>query len=196
MASNEYHILTVWRIPGTPEEIAEVLGAAEDLPLWWPAVYLDVRVVEPGNPRGIGRVVSLYTKGWLPYTLRWRFKVTELALPRTMEIEAIGDFEGRGIWTFDPVRSADDPAGPLTNVTYDWLIVAQKGILKHLSVVMKPIFAANHGWAMRQGERSLVIELARRHAAAGGDPAILAAIPAPPGPTFPHNVLRRGRTST
>ena len=54
---------------------------------------------------------------------------------------------------------------------------------------MKPVFAANHRWAMAQGERSLGLELARRHAAA--DPAILAAIPAPPGPTFPHNLRRR-----
>jgi hypothetical protein len=30
---------------------------------------------------------------------------------------------------------------------------------------MKPIFAANHHWAMDQGERSLKLELARRHAA-------------------------------
>ncbi len=32
-------------------------------------------------------------------------------------------------------------------------------------------------------------KLARRHAA--GDPAVLAAIPGPPGPTFPHNLRRR-----
>ena len=46
---------------------------------------------------------------------------------------------------------------------------------------MKPIFAANHHWAMAQGERSLKLELARRHAAT---PAELARIPAPPGPTM------------
>ena len=68
---------------------------------------------------------------------------------------------------------------------------AEKGVLKTFSLVMKPIFSANHHWAMAQGEKSLRLELARRHAA--NDRLLLAAIPAPPGPTFPHNLRRRGR---
>jgi len=35
------------------------------------------------------------------------------------------------------------------------------------------------------------VELARRHAAS--DPTVGAAIPAPPGPTFPHNLRRLRR---
>jgi hypothetical protein len=54
---------------------------------------------------------------------------------------------------------------------------------------MKPIFAANHRWAMARGEKSLLLELARRHAAS--DPAVLTAIPAPPGPTFSFLLRRR-----
>jgi hypothetical protein len=56
---------------------------------------------------------------------------------------------------------------------------------------MKPIFSANHHWAMARGEESLRLELARRHAAS--DPTIAAAIPPPPAPTFPHNRLIRQR---
>jgi hypothetical protein len=56
---------------------------------------------------------------------------------------------------------------------------------------MKRIFSANHRWAMARGERSLQLELARRHAA--NDPTVQAAIPAPPGPTFPHNLRWTGR---
>jgi len=33
-----------------------------------------------------------------------------------------------------------------------------------LSFLLKPIFCANHGWAMARGEESLKIELARLHA--------------------------------
>ena len=76
--------------------------------------------------------------------------------------------------------------GPSTLVTYDWLVVAEKGILKTLSVVLKPILSANHRWAMAKGTTSLQLELARRCGA--GDRTLLAAIPRPPGPTFPHNV--------
>jgi len=46
---------------------------------------------------------------------------------------------------------------------------------------MKPIFAANHRWAMQKGEESLKLELARRHASNADE---LARIPAPPQPTL------------
>jgi len=46
-------------------------------------------------------VIDLYTKGWLPYTLRWQFRVTESNPPLGFTIEAWGDFVGRGIWTFE-----------------------------------------------------------------------------------------------
>lgn len=192
MASNEYHFITVWRIPATPEEITEVLGDAPALARWWPSVYLTVTEVAPGDERGVGKVVDLWTKGFLPYTLRWRFTVTESEPPTGFKLEANGDFVGRGIWTLNQVAGPGARGGPMTSVTYDWTVIAEKGILKNLSVVMKPIFKANHHWAMARGEESLRLELARRHAAT--DPTIRAAIPAPPGPTFPHNVrfLRRG----
>ena len=195
MAGNDYHFLTVWHVGATPEEISEVLGDAADLARWWPSVYLEVRVVAPGDPStGLGRVVGLHTKGWLPYTLRWQFTVTESVPPTGFRVDASGDFVGRGVWTLVAERAADAPGGPLTTVTYDWRIAAEKGILRRLSLVMKPVFSANHRWAMARGEESLRLELARRHA--GGDPALLAAIPAPPGPTFPHNLGRmRGRAS-
>ena len=191
VGSNDYHFITTWHIAASPEEITEVLGDAPDLARWWPSVYLRVRELQPGDDRGIGKVVSLWTKGWLPYTLRWNFTVTESDPPRGFRLEAEGDFVGVGIWTLVPERAADDPAGPLTAVTYDWTVIAEKGVLKRMSVVMKPIFSANHHWAMARGEESLRLELARRHA--GSDPTVAAAIPAPPGPTFPHNLLvRRG----
>lgn len=188
-ASNEYAFLTTWLVPGTPDEITAVLGDAEALARWWPSVYLGVTVLEPGDERGYGRVVDLYTKGWLPYTLRWQFRVTESDPPRGFAIEASGDFVGRGVWTLTPETTAGGSDGPLTRVVYDWRISAEKGLLKRLSFLMKPIFAANHRWAMARGEESLRLELARRHAA--GDTAVMAAIPAPPPATF--GFMTRGR---
>ena len=186
MAANDYHFITTWRIAATPTEITSVLGDAAKLAEWWPSVYLEVRVVEEGDARGVGKVVDLWTKGFLPYTLRWRFTVTESDPPHGFRLEATGDFVGRGVWTLTPATDEDAPGGPSTLVTYDWLVIAEKGILKTFSAVMKPIFSANHHWAMARGEESLRLELGRRHAA--GDPTLLAAIPAAPAPTFPHNI--------
>jgi hypothetical protein len=173
MASNDYHFITHWHVRASREEISEILSDAADLPRWWPSVYLDVRVLEPGDENGVGRYVELYTRGWLPYTLRWRFRVTKSNPPKGFELKAEGDFVGRGIWTFAP----DDE---YTHVIYDWKIRADKPLLRYFSFVMKPIFSANHRWAMAQGEKSLNLELARRHAASLAE---LERIPDPPQPS-------------
>ena len=191
MPANEYHFITTWRIHGTPAEISEILGDAAALSRWWPSVYLDARVVEPGDDSGLGKTVELWTKGFLPYTLRWRFTVTESDPPTGFRIDASGDFVGRGIWTLTAVNDPDARGGAATLVTYDWLIIAEKGVLRNLSAVMKPIFSANHHWAMARGEESLQLEIARRRAA--GDVAVQAAIRRPPGPIFPHNLRRTVR---
>ena len=172
MPTNHYHFITRWRIQGTIEEIAHILADAPELTRWWPSVYLDVRELAPGDARGLGKEIGLYTKGWLPYTLRWQFRISEIA-SNGFTLQAEGDFVGRGIWTFEQ-------EGDWAIITYDWKIQADKPLLRYLSFLMKPIFAANHHWAMAQGERSLKLELARRHAAT---PEELARIPAPPGPT-------------
>ena len=174
MDSNEYHYITHWRVNGTIEEVAEILSQATDLVRWWPSVYLDVQEGKAGDENGIGKVIHLYTKGWLPYTLRWSFRVTESNYPDGFALEALGDFVGRGRWTFKQ-------NGEWAEVTYDWKIRADKPLLKHLSFLMKPLFGANHQWAMRMGEESLKLELMRRRATAPED---LASIPLPPGPTF------------
>ncbi|MCL4264191.1 MAG: polyketide cyclase [Anaerolineae bacterium] len=178
MATNEYQFITHWRIQSTIEEISDVLGNAPDLVRWWPSVYLEVQELEPGNPdTGVGKVISLYTKGWLPYTLRWQFRVTENRSPHGFSLEAWGDFVGRGVWTFDQ-------DGSWVNITYDWRIVAEKPLLRHLSFAMKPIFSANHHWAMGKGEESLKLELQRRQAKTDEERT---AVPPPPKATFVLN---------
>ncbi len=173
MAINDYHFITHWRVHGTVEEVGDIVGNARDLVRWWPSVYLDVQELEPGDAHGVGRVIDLYTKGWLPYTLRWQFRVTELRPGHSVTLEAMGDFVGRGIWTFEQ-------DGAWVNITYDWKIRADKPLLRALSVLLKPIFGANHHWAMEKGEESLRLELARRQAAT---PEERARIPPPPSPT-------------
>jgi hypothetical protein len=172
MASNDYHFITTWHVKSTVEEVSEIIGEPRGLARWWPSVYLDVKVLKEGDEHGLGKEVSLFTKGWLPYTLRWYFRVTEVQ-PFGFTLVALGDFDGRGIWTFEQ-------DGEWVNVTYDWKIKAEKPLLRYFSFIMKPIFSANHHWAMAKGEESLQRELARRHAANQEE---LALIPAPPEPT-------------
>ncbi|MEZ4735566.1 MAG: SRPBCC family protein [Caldilineaceae bacterium] len=188
MAFNTYHFITYWRVQATAVEVAAVLGDALGLPRWWPSVYLAVEEVAPGDANGLGRVIDLYTKGWLPYTLRWRFRVTAVEPLQQIVLEADGDFIGRGIWTLQP-------DGDWVNITYDWQITARKPLLRYLSVLFKPLFAANHHWAMRQGEESLRLEIARRRAKTAAERT---RIPPPPAPTptatgaFGRYLVRKG----
>lgn len=176
--ANAYHFVTHWRVPGKVEEVAKILADAPDLPRWWPAVYLDVQETKAGDENGVGKEVSLYTKGWLPYTLRWQFRVTESNYPHGFALQAWGDFVGRGEWAL-----AQD--GDWVDVTYDWRLSAEKPLLRRLSLFMRPIFEANHLWAMARGEESLRLELTRR-AATDHQRALL---PNPPGPTSMRTYL-------
>lgn len=178
---SDYHFITRWHLPATCEEIYRTLEDVDALARWWPSVYLDVKVLEQGQPGGVGKLVELYTKGWLPYTLRWRFRVTHTDFPKGFALEAIGDFVGRGIWAFRPTDEGH------CEVTYDWKIRAEKPLLRWLSPLLRPLFSANHLWAMRRGEESLRLELLRRRA---DSPEERARVPLPPGPTFPHNWKR------
>ena len=163
---NDYHFVTRWRVRGEVAEVMEILDNAEDLPRWWPSVYIEVKKR--------GDIVELYTKGWLPYTLRWSFTVTENRRPHGFTLIPHGDFEGKGVWTLEQ-------DGDWCDITYEWRVEARKPLLRALSPLIKPLLAANHRWAMARGEESLRLELERRRAPDG---AARARVPAPPGPTF------------
>jgi len=170
--ANEYHFITRWRVEGTCGEVADVLDDPVALERWWPSVYLRVEELAPANPRGVGRRARLLTKGWLPYTLRWELEIVEQRYPHGFSLVASGDFEGRGVWTFEQ-------DGPFVDIVYDWRISAEKPLLRSLSFLLKPLFEANHRWAMAQGEESLRLELARRRATSE---AARRSVPPPPGP--------------
>ena len=171
---SEYHFFTVWRVAGTIDEVKDVLGDATALPQWWPSVYLGVRQREPGGHDGVGRVVDLHTKGWLPYTLRWALHIVEPVTDTGFALEATGDLEGTGRWTFEQ-------DGPEVVVGYDWRVAATKPLLRRLSWLLRPAFAANHRWAMARGEESLQLEMRRRRAKTEEQRA---RVPPPPPATF------------
>ena len=102
----------------------------------------------------------------------WESEIVESRYPHGFTIVASGDFDGRGVWTFEQ-------DGRVVDVTYDWRLRAEKPLLRNLSFLLKPLFEANHRWAMAQGEESLKLELLRRRAASD---AARASVPPPPGP--------------
>lgn len=179
MPDNAYHFVDRWRVKGGVEEVADILEDALSLPRWWGSVYFDVKEIEPGLKHGTGKLISLHAGGWLPYTLRINFRTIESNYPHGFAMDATGDLEGRGMWSFKQ-------DGEFVDVTYDWTIKANKPIIEKLSFLLKPIFRSNHNWTMRRGEESLKLELLRRRAKSEEESA---KIPPPPRPSFLVRVL-------
>jgi hypothetical protein len=183
MPANDYHFIDCWRVEGSIKEVADILEDATSLSVWWPSVYFHVDELEPGGAGGVGKLISLRAGGWLPYTLRIKFRTTESHYPNGFSMEATGDLEGLGIWTFEQ-------DGRFVNVTYDWTIRANKPIIDKLSFLLKPIFRSNHNWTMERGEESLKLELLRRRAQSKEDAA---AVPPPPRASLVVRLLRLDR---
>jgi hypothetical protein len=168
--SNQYHFISRWRVEGTCGEVADVLGDPVALSRWWPSVYLDVWEVRPPDAHGLGRRVKLH-EGWLPYTLRWG-RDRRIAVSQRLRAHRDRRLRRTGRWTFEQ-------DGPFVDITYDWRLKAEKPLLRNLSGVMKPLFEANHRWAMARGEESLKLELTRRRATSE---SAREQVPPPPGP--------------
>src|SRR5579872_5451730 len=98
--ATDYHFVTRWRLPGTCEQIYDILNDPVRVARFWPSLYRQVEVEAPGDGQGVGRRVSAQTRGFLPYALRWRFEVVQAERPRGFSIRAWGDLEGTGAWSF------------------------------------------------------------------------------------------------
>lgn len=164
MARNQYRFVTRWRLEATQDEVFAVLNNSKTLTRWWPSVYRRVEeITPPPGPGGVGKRALLDTQGWLPYRLRWELLVVEHEPPSRLGIEAVGDFVGSGLWMLE--QDGDE-----TVATYEWTIRVDKPLLRHLSFLLKPVFALNHRWAMARGRESLELELERRRGNPAGPP--------------------------
>jgi hypothetical protein len=160
MAAYDYHFITRWRVAASVADVYALLSNPRDYRRWWPEVFLNV-----SGPADRREIVDIHSKGLLPYTLRWQAQLIDARPPHGFTVPARGDFVGTGAWSF----TAD---GPWANITYEWRVSARKPLLRYLSFLLRPIFAANHHWAMRRGEAGLRRELAVR--ASGPDLALAA----------------------
>ena len=162
VASNDYAFVSHWRVPGAIAAVYDVLIDGADYVRWWPQVYLEVEQTAAGGEHGLGKAARLLTKGRLPYRLRWQMEVIECRWPFGFTIRADGDFVGRGVWTFEQ-------QGAEAAITFDWRLRAEKPLLRWLSFIFKPVFRANHAWAMARGEESLRAELSRKSSSAAAE---------------------------
>lgn len=149
-----YHFVSRWRVRATVPEVQDIIGQPLEYPRWWPSVYLDARETTlHGSPI---RRVQFHTRGLLPYTLIWEAAAVERT-PERIVIEASGDLEGRGVWSFTQ-------DGDYVDITFEWDVDVNKSLVRYMTPVLRPVFEANHRWSMEQGESSLREELIRYRA--------------------------------
>jgi hypothetical protein len=179
LAANHYHVVCQWRVLGSLDEIYVILSHPEDLPRWWPAMFLESLPILSGDEEGFAKVTRLESRGWLPYVHRWHTSIEEADQPAMLTFRAWGDFKGQMKWRLEQHDAWAD-------VTLDWDVEARKPVERYLSGLLNPVFAVSLRWALARGEESLRLELARRHM----DEAQRSVLSPPPGPVrFPKPAI-------
>jgi hypothetical protein len=150
---------SVWRVRGSVEEVNAVLEDVEAITRWRGDVYLEARLRKEGDETGVAGRFTVLTRGRLPDTLRWTGEVTRSRRPHGYTIAADGDLRGEGVWALS--QDGNDAV-----VRFTWLVFVEKAGLRRLVWILRPVFAANHRWAMARGLEGLRREVARRRRAA------------------------------
>jgi uncharacterized protein YndB with AHSA1/START domain len=138
--ASEYVFVDEWVVAAPAEVVYEVIADARTYPDWWKPVYLAVE--------GSRTETEHHFKGKLPYTLKMRARMVHEDPPRQFEVSVDGDLRGKGVWTFTPIDGG-------TRVRWDWIVFADRPLLRYLTPVLKPLFRWNHNWAVARAREGL-----------------------------------------
>ncbi|HEX3293322.1 MAG TPA: SRPBCC family protein [Solirubrobacterales bacterium] len=152
--AKEYVFLDEWDVETPQEAVFEALADARTYPEWWKPVYIEV---EGDEAPGDGVTTKQHFKGKLPYTLRTTSTITAFDPPTHFQVEVVGDLTGTGKWTVTP--NGDDRV----HVRFDWIVHADRPLLRYLTPILRPIFRWNHNWSAARAEEGLE-PYARAHA--------------------------------
>jgi hypothetical protein len=143
----QYSFVTTWRFQHPIEHVWEAINAAEDYPRWWSNI-LYYKCLTPENPRGVGASGERAVRGLLPYSLTYTTTITRTDAPRELAYNANGDLVGHG-------RFVLRETGSETEVQIYWDVGTNGRWLNRLAPALKWLFAWNHNYVMRRGERGL-----------------------------------------
>ena len=157
----EYVFRDEWDVDAPIGAVFEALADARTYPEWWKPVYIEV---ECSGPPAVGRVSHQHFKGRLPYALRTRSEIKQMEAPHRFEVEVVGDLTGRGTWTLTQSNAG-------VHVRFDWVVLADRPLLRRLTPVLRPLFRWNHNWSVaraREGLEPYARRLSRTQASPAG----------------------------
>jgi uncharacterized protein YndB with AHSA1/START domain len=144
--AKEYVFLDEWDVEAPQEAVFEALADARTYPEWWRPVYIEVEGDEGPGPEVSTRQ---HFKGKLPYTLKTTSTITAFDPPTHFQVEVVGDLTGTGRWTLTP------NAGGGVHVRFDWIVHADRPLLRYLTPILRPIFRWNHNWSAARAKEGL-----------------------------------------
>jgi mannose-6-phosphate isomerase-like protein (cupin superfamily)/uncharacterized protein YndB with AHSA1/START domain len=145
LEAGEYLFVDEWNVDAPPKAVFDALADATTYPTWWRPVYIETTT---DGPPGLGRTSQQHFKGRLPYHLHTSSTITRYERPTIVGADVVGDLRGRGLWTLTPHDGG-------THVRFDWLVHAEKPIVRALTPVLRPLFRWNHAWAIGRAQEGL-----------------------------------------
>lgn len=153
MSINYYVFIDRFTVPCDVETAYQYIHRIEEYPRWWGKVYKKIVKLKNVAPDTPGARYAVTVGGFLPYTLTIENEVTLINRPYKIEFDAMGDLEGKGVWMFREVENG-------TEITFDWRVAANKKVINMFSFLLKPLFAANHTFCVREANKGIRKELA------------------------------------
>src|SRR4051794_8887652 len=141
-----YLFLDEWDVDAPQEAICDALADARTYPEWWKPVYIEV---EGDRAPAEGVATRQHFKGKLPYTLETTSTITVFDPPNHFEVEVVGDLTGTGKWTLAPNGDGR------IHVRFDWIVHADRPLLRYLTPILRPIFRWNHSWSVARAKEGL-----------------------------------------
>ena len=142
-----YRLTTIWRIDAPVQQVYDAICRPSRWPSWWRGVK-NVVELEPGDHRGVGRVLRYTWKGLLPYALTFTIQVVRVMPLVALEGVASGELEGMGRWLFSQ-------EGSVTAVCYEWRVRTTRPWMNLIEPIAGPLFEWNHDLIMREGGKGL-----------------------------------------
>jgi len=171
-----FHLRSEWKVQASLEEVGAVFLEPEKATVWWSGTYLRSEIIrEADRSPGIGTVLRVIAKGWIPYTLQILFRVVDARYPDHFLLEACGDMNGT-------MESHSRERDGWCSIEFDWRIRADHAFIRNLATWLPParhFLMSNHLFSMSLGEKSLAMEVQRRRGRTD--------MGHPPAAAFPHN---------